>query len=344
MAAAILYLSEADVTSALTTIDGVAAVEAALIAHARGETLLPPEAAMRWTSPAGHLARSLALPGSVRRESPTYGIKVINGSFGNIERGLSRASGLTMLFDPESAQITAVMAAAPISALRTAAVSYLSVREFAHAGTRSAAMIGAGTLARAHLELFARRLPQIKRYHLFDLDRERARRLEYDVRTCPQWPGAVIELASSAEQAVREADVVIPVTTTSEAYIKHDWLRAGTTIVNVSLDDIEPEIVLRAGRIIVDDWALVANDTIRLFGRMARRGMLLGPGSGPTPAGARRVDSELGSVLAGTTPIRSRADELIVVNPFGLGIEDVAVADAVLAAARVEGLGTELNR
>ncbi|TWH65130.1 hypothetical protein [Micromonospora olivasterospora] len=192
-----------------------------------------------------------------------YGIKVINASVGNPARGLPRASGLTMLFDAETARVVAVLAADRISALRTAAVTLLAVRAFGAAHAREMAVVGAGELARAHLLLFAERLPRVERFHVFDLVRARAEALagefgDADVRVC-----------DSAEQAVRAADVVVPVTTTTTGYIPYGWLRPGCVVVNVSLDDVLPDVVRRADRIVVDDWGLVAADGVRLLGRLA---------------------------------------------------------------------------
>ena len=60
--------------------------------------------------------------------------------------------------------------------------------------------------------------------------------------------------------------------------------------------------------------------------------------------GARRVDAELGDILLGRHPGRRRDNDIVLVNPFGLAIEDVAVAAEVERAATAAGLGRRLPR
>ncbi|MEZ0109057.1 ornithine cyclodeaminase/alanine dehydrogenase-like protein (mu-crystallin family) [Catenulispora sp. EB89] len=343
MSTSILYLSEHEVTVALRSCDAVKAVAEALMAHSRGETLLPAEAALRWTSPDGEPARSLALPGGVPADPFAYGIKIINASLGNVRRGLPRASGLTLMFDAQTARVAAVLASGPISATRTAAVSYLAVRELSTRSAHDVAIIGAGALARAHMDLVSEQMPQFETFHVFDIERGRAEALAEEYRERLKGRGAQIQLARSAEEAVRAADVVIPVTTTNQGYIEYAWLRPGALVINVSLDDVQPEVIMRADRLVVDDWSLVADDTTRVLGRLIRARSVVAPGAEPADGG-RRVDAELGAVLAGTAPGRNREEERVVVNPFGMGIGDVAVADAVLRTSRSLGLGMELER
>jgi ornithine cyclodeaminase/alanine dehydrogenase-like protein (mu-crystallin family) len=50
----------------------------------------------------------------------------------------------------------------------------------------------------------------------------------------------------------------------------------------------------------------------------------------------------LGALVLGRTAARRHGEERILVNPFGLGIEDVIVADAVHRRASELGLGVEL--
>jgi ornithine cyclodeaminase len=341
----ILYLSSADVRSALEIVDSVETVKAALVAHAQGRTQLPLEASLRWTTPSGEAARSLALPGAVRDDVFACGIKLINASLGNAGRGLPRASGLTLLFDAETARVSVIMEGAQISAARTAAVTFLAVQALGPDKARTVAIIGAGVLARAHLELFIDRLPTCNDFRIVDLVPDRAEALALEFAAAAGSRDTALRVERTAQAAVRAADVVVPVTTATEGYIEYDWLRPGAIVVNVSLDDVLPEVVLKADRLVVDDWAIVAGDDVRLLGRMVRAGIVVGPGrSNGTSGTPRAVDAELGAVLAGLAPRRERPQEIVLMNPFGLGIEDVAVATAVAATARARGLGTSIPR
>ncbi len=322
----ILYLAEHEVELALERIDPVAAVAAVLAAHARSETILPDEAYLRWERD-GEILRSLCMP-AVVDSSP--GVKIINANAANPARGLPRASGLTLLFDPQTARPTCVMEGARISCLRTAAVTALSAELLAARRVERLALIGAGALARCHLYLLPQRLPELREIRLYDLDPERAAAFEAGARS--------VVICDSAEQAIRGAELIVPLTTTTTGYIRYEWLQPGALLVNVSLDDPLPEVVLRADKLFVDDWDIVAADDRRLLGRMLRDGSICGPDGD----GARAVDGELGELLIGARPGRSHPDEIILFNPFGLAIEDLAIAQQVYQHAASLGLGTPL--
>jgi ornithine cyclodeaminase len=249
------------------------------------------------------------------------GVKIINANPANPTRGLPRASGLTVLFDPVSGRPLCVMEGARISCLRTAAVTAIAA-ELLAAPVERLALIGAGALARCHLELLPPRLPQLREIHVYDRERGRATTLAERVIVC-----------DSAEQAIRGAELVVTVTTTTKPYIRHDWLRPGTLLVNVSLDDPLPEVFLRADKLFVDDWDLIAADEHRILGRLLRNG-----------TNSRADHPELGWLLANGALGRSHPDEIVVVNPFGLAIEDLAVARQVYEYASASGLGARLDR
>jgi N-[(2S)-2-amino-2-carboxyethyl]-L-glutamate dehydrogenase len=313
-----LYLSGSDVAAVLDHVDVVGAVAAALAAHGRGETILPAEAYLGWEH-GGEALRSLAMPAEV---DSAPGVKIINANPANAARGLPRASGLTVLFDPGSGRPLCVMEGARISCLRTAAVTAIAAELLAVAPVERLALIGAGALARCHLELLQPRLPQLREIRVYDCERKRAGSLATSVT-----------VSDSAEQAIRGAGLIVTVTTTTTPYLRYEWLQPGALLVNVSLDDPLPEVFLRADKLFVDDWNLIAADEHRLLGRLLREGTI-----------ARVDDAELGRLLAGAQHGRSHPDEIVVVNPFGLAIEDLAVAKQVYAFATASGLGTNLDR
>ena len=322
----ILYLSASDVAAALPRIDVIGAVATALAAHGRGETLLPTEAYLAWEHD-GETVRSLCMPASI---DSFPGVKIINANRANPARELPRASGLILLFEPRSARPLCVMEGARISCLRTAAVTVIATALLAVPPVERLALIGAGALARCHLELLPPRLGELREIRVYDDERERASALAAD---------ASLILCGSPEEAIRGAHVIVTVTTTTAGYIRYDWLEPGALLVNVSLDDPLPEVVLRADKLFVDDWNLIAADGRRLLGRMLRAGAVCGPNQ----ESVRAVDGELGQLLASGHRGRFHADEIILFNPFGLAIEDLAVAKRVYEYARASGLGTELE-
>jgi ornithine cyclodeaminase/alanine dehydrogenase-like protein (mu-crystallin family) len=335
---ALLYLGTADVASLCREIDPLAVVTETFLAVSAGRSGVTAEAALRWTAPDGTAARSLVLPAW---HGEARGCKIINACIGNVDRGLPRAQGLIVLFDPGNAAPIAVLEAARISALRTAAVSLAGVRAIRDLGAvRHVAFLGCGQQARTHLELLAARAAP-EAVSVYDVSRGHAAALAGQARTL--LPRAEVSTEESPEAAVRPADLVIAATTTTTPYVALHWLPAGAIFVNVSLDDASEDLLLGCERLFVDDWPLVSHDTTRLLGRLARAGKVTGPGE-PSVPGGRAVDADLATMLRGTCDRLAGAADRVVINPFGMGVHDVALAAQVYAAALARDRGVRLAR
>lgn len=341
----ILYLCEEEVRMACQGLDSVALMHELFRLHGSGQTVLPPEAYLGWTNTVGESVRSLNMPGYIGGELNVSGTKIINGNIANPQRGLPRASGLTLLYDQTNVRVTCIMEGAYISSLRTASVSLLATQLCMGRQIERAAVIGAGVLAQRHIELLIQRLPSLKEIALFDLERQRIHALRTSLtQLLERSPVALLE-EESAQAAIQDAQLIIPVTTTTTGYIPYSWLQPGAILINISLDDPLPEVALKTDKIIVDDWDLVKDDTRRLLGRMYHAGEIIGPhDSLPEAKQVRRVDALLGEVVTQQQTGREHEDDIILINPFGLSIEDITLAAHVYQEALRLQLGTRLKR
>jgi ornithine cyclodeaminase len=334
----LLYLSSSDVLAACADVDPLQCVSEALLQHATGAAEVGVEGVIRWSPASGQSARTLNMPGLIRKGA-VVGTKIINANTGNPDRGLPRADGLTILFDPESARPLAILQGAYISALRTAAVSTVAARELGNSDPITLGVVGAGKIAQTHIELMAKHL-KVGRVLLSDRLPERAQALARRLRN----DGFAPEIAvTDVESSVRGGNVIVTATTVTRPYVPDDWITPGTLVINVSLDDIEERTYMRADSLYVDDWQLIIDDTKRLLGQLSRAGKITGPGQS-APVGGRCVTGTLGQLLTHACPGRQEEGQTIVVNPFGMAIEDLAVAHEVCAAAVSRGLGVPLPR
>jgi ornithine cyclodeaminase/alanine dehydrogenase-like protein (mu-crystallin family) len=340
-----LYLNRNDVVNACNMIDPVAVIRDVLKLHASDQVILPDEAYLSWKNDYDEQVRSLNMPAFLGGSFNSAGTKIINGNIANPSRGLPRASGMTLPFDATSVRVNCIMEGAYLSSLRTASVTMLSAELFKGREIENVAILGAGILAQAHIELLAKRLPQLRSISIFDLDRTRIATLKAELASVQQLYDIEWKETSTAESAIRDAQLIVPVTTTTTGYIQYDWLEPGSILVNISLDDPLPEVVFKANKVIVDDWNLVKNDPRRLLGRMYRACQIVGPGeAAESQPHIRRIDAQLGEVALGTQPGREHADDIILVNPFGLAIEDIALATHVYQAALEMNMGVWLER
>lgn len=336
-----LYLSAADVSLAAAEVDAVDAVREVLALHAAGQARVASEAYLAWTSPGGGDARSISMPGLLEGGGAAVGVKIINANNANPSSGLPRASGLTVIFDPETARPLCVMAAGHISALRTAAVSALSAGMLIASHATTATVISAGPLGLEHCVVLANCIPQITKVLVFDTAPQRA------VRLCDELSGRLppgrleAEPAAAAETAVRRCDLLVTCTTTRTSYVRRDWLKDGAVAINVSLDDLAEDVLIGAARLYVDDWRLITDDQHRLLGKLARAGRVVAPGTKPAPQ-SRAVTGTLGQLILGQCEGRGTDADICVVNPFGMAIEDVSLAYRVYQSAQRGNIGSVL--
>ncbi|WP_416979259.1 ornithine cyclodeaminase [Streptomyces sp. T028] len=333
------YLDSTDVERLSAELPIVDLAHETLLAYERKEAGLSPEAALRWTTRSGASARSLILPAW---SGDSYGCKIINASLGNRLLGQPRAAGLIVLNDRETARPVCVMEGGRISALRTAGVSIAAVRAVRDlARVTRVAFLGCGRQAEVHHELLAAACPGLEELFLFDRDAARAGKLAATWRAAD--PATAVTVVEDAREAVERAQLTIAVTTTTEAYVELDWVPAGGTFVNVSLDDAAESLLLGCDHLFVDDWKLVVDDDHRLLGVLARAGRVSGPGT-DAPEGGRAVDSALPTLFAGGYRRTVAEHERVVINPFGMGVQDIAVAGAVYERALARGAGLRLAR
>jgi ornithine cyclodeaminase/alanine dehydrogenase-like protein (mu-crystallin family) len=59
--------------------------------------------------------------------------------------------------------------------------------------------------------------------------------------------------------------------------------------------------------------------------------------------GALAAHAELGEIVSGRRPGRERDDEIILLNPMGIAVEDIACAAEVYLRAKRQGVGTWLD-
>lgn len=297
--------------------DVLGIVSSAYRAHESGDSVNPDSYFLRF--PEKPDSRIIALPAYLGADVQLAGIKWIASFPGNTRRGAPRASAVLLLNDYETGYPIACLEAANISAARTAAsaaVAATALRPDGFAGTRIA-VVGGGVIARNICDYLHTAGCTPDSYLVHDLDEASGQALADHVRATQNRPA---DFTADLDAALR-ADTVVFATTALEPYVSAPF-KPGQLVLNISLRDLAPEVVLGADNILDDvEHCLKAQTSPHLAEQLS---------------GSREfVTGTLAGVLNGE--VTPSADRPVIFSPFGLGVLDLAVGAFVLGEARKDG-------
>ena len=325
-----LFLNQQDVIDAgAADVDWVGAVLEQVFKLHEAQAFTAPPSSFLKRPECPHVAdRIIGLSAHVGAPFDTEGMKWIASSHINPEHGLPRANAVIILNDPVHRLPIAIMEGALISAMRTAVVQALAARYLARPDSESVGLVGAGRIGALTLWAISKWFPDIQHYRAFDQNAGRLQAFADHMGTL----GITVEPVPCFQDALSEADMGIVATTESEPYVTAPEFKRGALFMNVSLMDPTFELVSAADKIVVDDWHQSVHSD-RVLARMHREGLVT----------RDSIHGEFGAVVSGHIPGREDPDERIFWNPFGLAIEDIAVASAIYDQALSKGLGKTLR-
>jgi len=328
--ASTLFLSQRDVMAAgATDVDWVGRVlEQVFVLHEQQAFTAPPSSFLKRPE-CPHVAdRIIGLSAHVGAPFDKEGMKWIASSHVNPDHGIPRANAVIVLNDPVHRLPIAIMEGALISAMRTAVVQALAARYLARPDAQSIGLVGAGRIGALTLWALSKWFPNVTVFRAYD---QNIARLDAFVSHMAR-QGIGIEPCPGFREALSDADIGVVATTESEPYVTEAEFKRGSLFMNVSLMDPTFELVSAADKIVVDDWHQSVHSD-RVLARMHREGLVT----------RESIHGEFGEVVAGRIPGREHPDERIFWNPFGLAIEDIAVASAIYEEALLKGLGQPLQ-
>jgi ornithine cyclodeaminase len=237
-----------------------------------------------------------------------------------------------MLFGVTHGEPLAIMDATAITAIRTAAASAAATDTLAREDAGDLALIGSGTQARTHLAAMGA-VRRLRRVRVWSRSRDHADRFAREQRA----PGGVaIEVMASAEDAVRDADLVCTTTSAKEPVVRGAWLAPGVHVnaagaCFASSRELDAEAVRRA-RFYTDCRESCMNEA----------GDFLIARSEGAITDAHLL-GELGEVLIGRVPGRVSRDDVTIYESLGIALEDLASAHAIHRRALETGAGVWLE-
>ena len=325
-----LILNETEVRRLLPMVDLVSAMERVLKQFSTGQGIVQPLRSV--LSVGAEQAYYGVMPASLT-DPPALGVKLVTNYRSNQMRNLPSHLATIVLLDPETGALTAILDGRYITEARTAAVSAVAARHLARStgDPSKLAIIGTGAQARSHLTAFTETL-SIGKVHIWSPST--AHREQFASQMTLQTKQTV-QAVADAEAAVREADLVVLATSSTEPVIQDSWVAAGAHVTSVGapephLREMDPALVTRS-RLIVDSRA----------GAFAESGdIVLGLAEGKFDES--HVAGEIGEVIAGHLPGRTSETQITIFKSLGMAAEDMAAAQLAYSRALLDGSGQKV--
>jgi len=286
------FLNEDQVREHLQMTELIPAMEKALIGFSAGEVTQPVRSVLNVERSGGFLGLMPALT------PHGLGLKAVTFYPSNAERGMPTHIAMIFLVEPETGAPLAIMDGRLITEMRTAAVSVAATKLLAPKNAKILAILGSGVQAHSHVEAL-RLVRNFEEIRVWSPTRKHAEQFAQEI-------GAT---ATSAEEAVRGADVIVTATSSKTPVLKGAWLKPGCHVNAIGA--CRP------------DWRELDDDAMSNVVFVDSRDGALKE-SGDVILSGGKIYAEVGEALAGKIP--SRATETTIFKSLGMAVEDIAAA------------------
>ncbi|MEQ2354318.1 2,3-diaminopropionate biosynthesis protein SbnB [Pseudoalteromonas piscicida] len=274
-------------------------------------------------------ARIIALPAAINDGVQTRsGIKWISSYPKNIEANIQRASAVVILNDYETGYPLACLEGAQISAARTSASAVLAASTLKNNDkqAKKVAFIGNGYIAKTILSYF-----HVEQWHIdevcsYDLNQQDATQF---AQLASAEYGYTSRCVSQLSAAIDNADIVVLATNAAVPYLTDPKaFHPGQIILNISLRDLGPEVVMAANNVLDDvEHCLKANTSPHLAEQQC---------------GNRDfINTTLPELLAEGGKLDK--DKPTIFSPFGLGVLDIALANFIYIKSKENGQAQSID-
>jgi ornithine cyclodeaminase len=320
----ICVLRGGEVRALLPMADCIELMRTTMIAVSEGRSETPLRSVVKMPGDIGMMGNM----GGFLGEPECYGVKIVSLSPRNVGTAYSSHLGIVLLFETAHGRPVAIIDAAEITAVRTAAASALATDLLAHGDAHDLALLGAGEQAQSHLEAMCC-VRAVKRVRVWSPRFESARRFADEQS---ERYGIAIEPVADPRRAVAGADLICTVSKAREPILLGEDVEAGTHVNLVGSSIVTSaeadEALVAKGRYFVDLRLSALNEAGEY--RRALDAGAIGPD---------HIIGEIGEVANGRIPGRTGPGDITIYKSLGIAPQDLASAYLVNARAREQGIG-----
>lgn len=241
------------------------------------------------------------------------GLKTVTVKPDNVEKGIPSIQGTYLLIDNATGAPVALMDGGEITRRRTSAASALAADYLARRDASVLTLFGAGALAPHFAQAHAAVRP-IKTVRIVNRNAEKAAAVAAELKAL-----GFDAAPASAEDAVREADIVTCITNATSPLFKGEWLKPGAHVDLVgayrpTMREADAEAVRRA-RVFVDTYE----------GARAEAGDLI-QAEAEGAFSFDQIRGDLAQLCKGEVQGRTSESDVTLFKSSGTALEDLAAA------------------
>lgn len=321
-----LLLKKEEVSRLISMKEVIGTVEEAYKAFNSNQVVQPAYVGIHLPAPRGEIDFKLGYCQS----NEMISMKASSGAFINNPtlHGLPPNMGTILLFDAQTCALACVMDGSLITGLRTGASGAVSVKALARKNAKKVSCIGTGIQARMQIRAISQ-VMTIEEIHAWSRSPDKLLKFKMDIEG---EFGIPVVLASSKKDAVEQADILVTTTRGTGAVVEAGWVKPGTHIVAIGADqqgkqEFDPEI-FRNAKIVVDS-----------IEQCVEKGEMQHAMNQHIITGDD-IYAEIGEILLGEKPGRTRDEEITIFDSTGMAIQDNTTATKIYRNALENKVGT----
>lgn len=325
-----LLLSADDIRKVFTMEDAIKSDEEAFVMQAKQTTEVP----VRINFEVKKNGITSFMPALIK-DFPAAGIKIVSTYPDNAKKGMPAVTATTLLTDPETGVVNAILDGTELTRMRTGAVSGLATKLLANKDAKTAALFGTGGQAMSQLEalLTVRKLSEVR---IYDSNREWTASFIGRASALAERFNVRLVAAVSSDEAVDCADIITTVTTSTDPVFDGHRIKKGTHINAVGVfmphkRELDEFTVTNADRIFVDNMEAI----------MTEAGEFLIPIS-EGKFSKESINGELGDLILGRVEGRTDPRQITIMKTVGFATLDIVIAFNVYKKAVAEGVGRSI--
>ena len=196
--------------------------------------------------------------------------------------------------------------------------------------SKTVGLFGAGSQCKTQLMALKASLPQLEKAYVYDLSRERTEKFAAEMS---QKLNMDVQAASDRLATIESGDILVTATTATEPIIHGAEIKKGVYVARLGNNEVDEELILRADKVVIDDWETDKHRMGDTMAYMFRDGKI----------DDSRIDASVSDLVAGRKSGRDNDDQLTYTCNVGLGLYDVAIAARVNQYAKENGIGQKLK-